>query len=197
MAFDAASTHQGLAHEAPVVGGIEAGGTKFVYAIGSGPGPLLRARREFPTGNDPGQTMREVIEWLDAESRRVGPMRAIGVASFGPVELDPSSPRYGSITTTPKPGWQGSDIVGPLRRAFSGLPIGFDTDVHGAALGEARFLASVRGHFRGVLNGYIPSPELEESGIDRFIVPPALGDDAGVYGALALAHDALAARAIQ
>jgi hypothetical protein len=114
---------------------------------------------------------------------------------FGPVELDPSSPRYGSITTTPKPGWQGSGIVGPLRRAFSGLPIGFDTDVHGAALGEARFLASVRGHFRGVLNGSIPSPEQEEPGIDRFIVPPAPGDDAGVCGALA--HDALAARAIQ
>ena len=136
MAFDTASIHQCLAYEAPVVGGIEAGGTKFVCAIGSGPGPLLRARRQFPTGNDPGQTMREI-------------------------------------------------------------PIGFDTDVNGAALGEARFLASVRGHFRGVLYGYIPSPELEESGIDRFIVPPALGDDAGVYGALALAHDALAARAIQ
>ena len=66
MAFAAPSLHQGLAREEPVVGGIEAGGTKFVCAIGRGPGPLLRARKEFPTGNDPRQTMRNVIEWLDA-----------------------------------------------------------------------------------------------------------------------------------
>jgi fructokinase len=69
------------------------------------------------------------------------PLRAIGVASFGPLDLDEHSETYGYITTTPKPHWSNIDLVGPLRKAF-GLPVGFDTDVNGAALGEYRWGAA-------------------------------------------------------
>jgi fructokinase len=69
------------------------------------------------------------------------PLRAIGVASFGPLDLDKHSETYGCITTTPKPRWSNIDLVGPLRQAF-GLPVGFDTDVNGAALGEYRWGAA-------------------------------------------------------
>jgi len=303
----------------PFVGAIEAGGTKFVCAVGSGPGELLLERTQFSTGDDPERLMLSVTSWFTAQEEKYGAMAGIGVASFGPVDLDERSPTYGFITTTPKPGWQQADIVGPLRRAFPGLPIGFDTDVNGAALGEARWGAALgledfvyitigtgiggggmaRGHllhglghpemghmglpripgdefegacpfhgrcweglcsglaiakrtgmsaeqlpmdhpawaltirytahalanltyvlspqriivggsirkggqlgeeqffarlrttFREVLAGYIALPALTETGISEFIVPPQLGDDAGVCGAIALAHAAL------
>lgn len=303
-----------------IVGGIEAGGTKFIVAVGSGPGGRLLAREQFPTGDDPAALMGRVIEWLAQAGRNHGPLAAVGIASFGPVDLDPSSSTYGFITTTPKPGWQSADIVGPLRRAFPGLPVGFDTDVNGAALGESRwgaargiedfvyvtvgtgiggggmargrllhglvhpemghismptlegdtfagvcpyhgrcweglcsgpaiarragrpaetlepdhpaweitircmahalatitcvlsprriilggsvpkggrlgqdgFFRRLQQHVRGVLAGYVASPALEEAGIADFIVPPALGDDAGVCGAIALGQAALA-----
>ncbi len=73
--------------------------------------------------------------------RRQAPLAAIGVASFGPVDLDPASPTYGHITTTPKPGWAGADVVGTLRTGL-GLPVAFDTDVNAAALGEYRWGAA-------------------------------------------------------
>ncbi len=302
-----------------VVGAIEAGGTKFVVAVGSGPGGRLLAREQFATGDDPAALLRRVIEWLAAAGEKHGPLAALGVASFGPVDLDPTSSTYGFITTTPKPGWADADILGPLRRAFPGLPIGFDTDVNGAALGERvwgaargledfvyvtagtgiggggmargrllhglvhpemghipmpvldgdpfpgvcpyhgrcweglcsgpaiarragrpaetlepdhpawaitiRYLAHalatltcvlsprrivlggsvrkggrlgeeaffhrLRDHVRDVLAGYVASPALSAAGIAEFIVPPDLGDDAGVCGAIALAQHAL------
>ena len=300
----------------PIYGAIEAGGTKFVCAVGSGTGELLLERTQFPTGDDPARLMRGVVEWFAAQEKKHGAMAGLGVASFGPVDLDERSPTYGFITTTPKPGWQNADIVGPLRRAFPGLSIGFDTDVNGAGVGEARwgaalgledfvyvtvgtgiggggmarghllhglghpemghmglpripgddfegacpfhgrcweglcsgpaigkrtgmsveqlphdhpaweltilymahalanltyvlsprriivggsvrkggqlgeeqFFARLRAAFREVLAGYISSPALTETGIVEFIVPPQLGDDAGVCGAIALAH---------
>jgi len=305
----------------PIVGAIEAGGTKFVCAVGSGPGERMLARAQFPTGGDPKALLAEVVGWLVGQQARFGPLAALGVASFGPVDLDERSPTYGFITTTPKPGWRGTDILGPLRRAFPGVPLGFDTDVNGAALGEGRwgaargledfvyitvgtgiggggvargkllhglvhpemghipmpvldgdsfgggcaihgrcweglcsgpsiarragrpaeelapddpawdlatrymahalatltyvlspkriivggsvrkagrlgeaaFFERTRRHLREALNGYIASPALEEPGIAQFVVPPELGDDAGVCGAMALAHDALQA----
>jgi fructokinase len=112
--------------------GIEAGGTKWVCAVGDSPDNLLALER-FPT-----TTTDETIERAIAFLRGFSGLRAIGVASFGPLDLHADSPTYGFITTTPKPGWQQTDVVGPLRAAF-GLPIGFDTDVNGAALGEARW----------------------------------------------------------
>ena len=308
--------------DSPIVGAIEAGGTKFVCAVGSGPGELMRAREQFATGSDPHRLLAAVVGWFREQELRFGPMAALGIASFGPVDLDERSASYGRITTTPKQGWRDTDVVGPLRGAFPGIPIGFDTDVNGAALGEGRwgaarglddfiyitvgtgiggggiargrllhglvhpemghipmpvldgdrfegacaihgrcweglcagpaiarragrpaedlspddpvwdvtarymahalatltyvlsprriilggsvrkagklgqdaFLARTRAHLLEVLNGYIASPVLTPDGVAGFVVPPALGDDAGVCGAMALAHDALASR---
>lgn len=115
--------------------GIEAGGTKFVCAVGTGPDDLT-ATTSFPTTR-PGETLGRVIDFLAEQ----GTPDAIGVASFGPVDLRVDSPTYGYITSTPKPGWKGTDVVGPLRRAF-GVPVGFDTDVNGAALSEGRWGAA-------------------------------------------------------
>lgn len=308
--------------EHPLVGAIEAGGTKFVCAVGRGPAAGILDRTRFETGNDPVRVMHEVTAWLLERQREHGPLAALGVASFGPVDLDESSATYGRVTTTPKPGWQGAEVLGPLKRAFPGLPTGFDTDVNGAALGEATwgaaqgladlvyvtagtgiggggmaggrllhglvhpemghmglpriegddfegncpyhgrcweglcsgpaiakragmpaeslppdhpawdftihsmahaffnlacvlsprriilggsvrkagqlgeaaFFDKLRAAFRKTAAGYIDSPALDEDGIREFIVPPALGDDAGVCGAIALAHAAMKAR---
>ena len=306
----------------PIFGAIEAGGTKFVCAVGSGGDSPLLARASFPTGDNPSRLMGEVAAWLRARQAEHGPLAALGVASFGPVDLDERSSTYGFITTTPKPGWNNADVVGPLRKAFAGLPIGFDTDVNGAALGEwrwgaaqgledfiyitvgtgiggggmargkllhglvhpemghmglplvrgddfagvcafhgrcweglcsgpaiakragmpaedlppdhpawdmtiqymahalvnltcvlsprriiiggsvrkagqlgqGRFFERVRTAFRSVMAGYITSPALTEAGVTTFIVPPSLGDNAGICGAIALAQAALQAR---
>ena len=116
-------------------GGIEAGGTKFVCAVGSGPDDI-RAEARFPT-----TTPQETIERTIAFFKRQGTLAAIGVASFGPLDPNPASPTFGYITSTPKPGWANTDLVGPLKAAL-GVPVGFDTDVNGAALGEHRWGAA-------------------------------------------------------
>lgn len=303
----------------PIVGAIEAGGTKFVCAVGRGSKSDLLETDEFPTGSDPQAVIGKVVDWLKSREARFGTLPAIGIASFGPVDLDPKSPSYGYITTTPKEGWKNTDIVGAVRRAFPGRAIGFDTDVNGAALGELRwgyargledfiyvtvgtgiggggfargrplhglvhpemghiplppigddpfpgnckihgrcwegfcagpaierragmpgklipadhpvwelttrsmaqalltltyvlsprriivggsvrkagklgedaFFAMIRRHFHELNNGYISSPALSREGLERYIVPPELGDQAGICGAVALGQDAL------
>ena len=115
-------------------GGIEAGGTKFVCGIGSGPEDLHRI--SFCTTSAE-ETIGKAIEFLRSHS----PLQAIGIASFGPVDLNDSSPTFGFITSTPKPGWQNVDIVGEIRRALN-VPVAFDTDVNGAALAESRWGAA-------------------------------------------------------
>lgn len=117
---------------APMHGAVEAGGTKFVLAVGRSP-TQIGARHEIPT-RSPQETLDEAAQWF----ARQAPVAAIGIASFGPVELDHASPRWGHITNTPKPGWAGCDIAGHFARAL-GVPVGFDTDVNGAALAEARW----------------------------------------------------------
>lgn len=116
-------------------GGIEAGGTKFVCMIGSGPGKI-RAEASFPT-TTPDETIGQTVEFFRQHASAL-PFRAIGIGSFGPVDLDPGSPTFGFITTTPKPGWAQTDIAGAIGRAF-GLPVAFDTDVSAAAYGECRW----------------------------------------------------------
>ena len=306
-------------HPKPLVGAIEAGGTKFVCGVGTGPHDL--SRKTFATTERPADVLSAASEWLRAEERRRGKLAAIGVGSFGPVDLEPGSPRYGYVTSTPKMGWANSDVLGPLRAAFPGIPAAFDTDVNAAAFGElcwgaarglsdfvyitvgtgigaggmtggqllhgllhpemghmripravrdrfegacpfhgdcweglcsgpalekrygvpseeldeahpcwplaaeyiasgisnivyvvsprrvilgggvpkagrlgvAKFLALVRERVRFMTNGYIAAAELQD-GIDEFIVSPALGDDAGICGAIALGQHAALGR---
>ncbi|HXV43737.1 MAG TPA: ROK family protein [Anaerolineae bacterium] len=119
-------------------GGIEAGGTKFVCAVGTGPDDV-RAETRFPT-TTPQETIGQAIAFFTEQARKE-PLAAIGIASFGPVDPNPAAPTFGYITTTPKPGWANTDLAGQIGRAL-GVPVGFDTDVNGAALGEQRWGAA-------------------------------------------------------
>ncbi len=119
-------------------GGIEAGGTKFVCAVGTGPDDV-RAEVRFPT-TTPAETIGQAIEFFRQQQEQE-PLVAVGIASFGPVDPNPNSPTFGYITTTPKPGWAHADFAGTIREAL-GVPVGFDTDVNGAALGEHRWGAA-------------------------------------------------------
>lgn len=116
-------------------GGIEAGGTKWVCAVGTEPG-TLQAETTFPT-TTPEETLGKAIAFFRAQ----GKLAAVGVGSFGPVDVHPHSPTWGYITTTPKPGWQHTNVGQALREALD-IPIGFDTDVNAAALGEHRWGAA-------------------------------------------------------
>ncbi len=116
-------------------GGVEAGGAKFVCAVGDTTGHL-RETITFPT-TSPEDTLAKTIDFF----RRFPHVQAIGVGSFGPVDLRPGSPTWGFITTTPKAGWQHVDVAGALGEAL-GLPVAFDTDVNAAALGEKRWGAA-------------------------------------------------------
>jgi fructokinase len=116
-------------------GAIEAGGTKFVCAVGTGPEDL-RAQARFPT-TTPDETLGRCIEFFRAQPK----IEALGVGCFGPIELRRGAPGYGHVTRTPKVGWSNADVVGPLRQAL-GVPVGFDTDVNSAVLGEARWGAA-------------------------------------------------------
>lgn len=108
-------------------GAIEAGGTKFMLAVGEDPLRLERVTR-VETSNEPAETMAAVIEYF----RKAGPLDALGVATFGPVDF-----ASGCITTTPKLAWRNYPLRGVLEQEL-GLRVGFDTDVNGAALAEAR-----------------------------------------------------------
>ncbi|MDA0333927.1 MAG: ROK family protein [bacterium] len=127
----------------PLFGAIEAGGTKFVCAVGTHPDDI-RAQVRIDT-DTPEVTLSEVCSFFEDAATEHGALAAIGVGCFGPVDLEQTSPTYGYITSTPKPGWANIDIVGHLIEAF-GLPVGFDTDVNAAALGEARWGAGVGLH---------------------------------------------------
>lgn len=122
----------------PLYGGIEGGGTKFVCAIGTGPDDI-RAEARFDT-DVPHTTLAQVETFFGAH-RDLGPLSAVGIASFGPIDPDPDSPMFGYVTTTPKPGWAQTDFAGAVHRML-GVPVGFDTDVNVAALGEHRWGAA-------------------------------------------------------
>lgn len=117
-------------------GAVEAGGTKFLCAVGSGLQGVLASER-IPT-SAPAETFEAVMNFFDKAVAVHGAMSAIGVASFGPIDNDPNSPRFGHVTQTVKPGWINVDMLGPLRDRF-GVPVSFDTDVNGSSLGEARW----------------------------------------------------------
>jgi fructokinase len=117
-------------------GGVEAGGTKWVLAIGDGPDDV-RETTTFPT-TTPDETLARTAAFFGQN----GGISALGVGSFGPIDARRSSPTWGHITTTPKPGWAGTDVAGALGLAL-GVPVAFDTDVNAAALGEQRWGAAI------------------------------------------------------
>jgi fructokinase len=122
----------------PVFGAIELGGTKIVCAIGTGPDDIV-ASEQFATA-DPATTLARAADFLRSAPARAEPLAAVGVAAFGPIELRPAEPGFGRLLATPKPGWSGADVLSPI--AGLGLPVGLDTDVVGAALGEGRWGAA-------------------------------------------------------
>jgi fructokinase len=121
--------------QARLFGAVEAGGTKFVCAIGDESG-AIHAESRFPTA-DPDSTLARVREFLKSGCGDCA-LHAIGVASFGPLILERQSANYGFIGNTPKAGWSNTDVAARLAREFS-CPVGFDTDVNAAALAEHRW----------------------------------------------------------
>ncbi len=119
-------------------GAIEAGGTKFVCAIGDASGALLDQWRCATA--DPDATLAQVLAYFRRQ-QATAPIERVGVGTFGPVDLNRRSPRYGQIVSTPKPGWSGVDLLGTLQREL-GVEVAIDTDVNAAALGELRWGAA-------------------------------------------------------
>ena len=117
-----------------LLGAIEAGGTKFVCGIGNAEKGSL-ATATIPT-RDPKTTFADVQAFFDAAIQRHGMLQGIGVASFGPVNLDPMSPGYGCILRTPKPHWEGCDLAAWAGKVAP-VPLALETDVNAAALAEA------------------------------------------------------------
>ncbi|HTA68037.1 MAG TPA: ROK family protein [Bryobacteraceae bacterium] len=115
-------------------GGIEAGGSKFVCAVGSGPADLDSV--QIPTTTPP-ETVGRVIEFF----RERGRVETVGIGSFGPIDPDPQSATFGYITSTPKQAWRNFDLVGAIRKGLN-VKVAFDTDVNAAALGEFRWGAA-------------------------------------------------------
>ncbi len=120
---------------APLFGLVEAGGTKFVLGVATSKDDICTTVR-IPT-TSPEETISAMREWFAGQ----GQLSAIGVASFGPLDLDPASPTWGHITATTKPLWSNTDVAGPLKTAFN-CPVAIDTDVNGAALAEFRWGAA-------------------------------------------------------
>ncbi|MEX2579719.1 MAG: ROK family protein [Verrucomicrobiales bacterium] len=123
---------------APLFGGVEAGGTKYVCAIATNPAePLLETR--FSTV-EPEETVEQAVAFFREASESYGSIRAMGIGTFGPADIDPRSPGYGSILTTPKLGWSGYNLVNRIRDGLHDpVPIAFETDVNAAVIGEAEF----------------------------------------------------------
>lgn len=116
-------------------GAIEGGGTKFVCAIGRSPAPIVE--RVSVRTTDAATTLAECVRFFEAAQARHGPITALGLGCFGPIELRPESRAYGRMLSTPKAGWSGVDVLRPFRSAFD-LPMALDTDVGAAALAEWR-----------------------------------------------------------
>ncbi|USK92425.1 ROK family protein [Rossellomorea marisflavi] len=117
-----------------MLGAIEAGGTKFVCAVGDEQGTIID-RVQIPT-TLPEETIPKVIEFF-----RKHPVKAIGIGSFGPIDVNRESASYGNVTSTPKVGWKDYPFVQAIKDAIP-VPVGFNTDVNAAALGEATFGAA-------------------------------------------------------
>jgi fructokinase len=117
-------------------GGVETGGTWCVCALGTSPEEII-ALEQFPT-TSPSETLARIVEFF----RKRPAAAALGVGSFGPVDVDRDSPSWGQVTTTPKPGWQHTPVATVISEQL-GVPVSFDTDVAVAAVGEHRWGAGV------------------------------------------------------
>ncbi|GAA0652699.1 ROK family protein [Brevundimonas lenta] len=124
-------------NDSPLIAGVELGGTKCVCVLASGPGDI-REEVRLPT-TTPAETLGAIRAVLDRWAAGPG-FEAIGIASFGPLQLDERDARYGQIVATTKPGWDGADLTS-LGAGF-GVPVAIDTDVNGAALAEGRWGAA-------------------------------------------------------
>ena len=122
------------AADRPLIGAIEAGGTKMVLACGYADGTITE-RTSIPT-QDPAQTVPAMIEWFANKG-----IAALGIAAFGPTGVNPSLSTYGHILQTPKLAWRNFDFLGAMSRGL-GVPCGYDTDVNGACLGEVMYGAA-------------------------------------------------------
>lgn len=162
-----------------LIAGIELGGTKCVALLASGPDEV-RERRTVPT-TDPAATLAAIEAVLDGWA-----FDAVGIASFGPLELDPAAAAFGSITATTKPGWTGTDLLRRLSARY-GKPIAIQTDVNGAALAEARWGAAQgmsshayitigTGVGVGMVSGGRPVQGLAHGEAGHMRVPRAAGD---------------------
>jgi len=130
------SSYQQIGEPNSVFGGIEAGGTKFVCGVGMGPDDIRLS--SFPTSS-PDETIKKAVEFI---KEVVGTsLTAVGIGSFGPIDLNRSSETYGHITSTPKLAWRNYDFAGSVARAL-GVPVAFDTDVNAAALAEGHWGAT-------------------------------------------------------
>ena len=118
----------------PLIAGIELGGTKCICVLGTGPDDIY-AEIRLPT-DEPGRTL-DAIDAVLHRWRAEHDFDAMGVASFGPLDLDLASKTYGAIVSTPKPGWSGTELL--KRARHHGVPVTIDTDVNGAALAEQRW----------------------------------------------------------
>jgi fructokinase len=114
-------------------GGVEGGGTTFVLAVGTDPEDLVT---ETIATRDPASTMGAAVAFFADRD-----VEAVGIATFGPLDLDETSPTYGTVTAGAKPGWEGHDVTGVFEAL--GVPVALDTDVNGAAIGEGRWGAAV------------------------------------------------------
>ncbi len=165
-----------------LLGGIEAGGTKFVCAIGRPPDDI-RAVGRFPT-TTPDETLERVVEFFHSQPQLPD---AIGIATFGPADIRPNSDTYGFITSTPKSGWSNTDMAGMVRREFK-VPVAFDTDVNGAVVGEylwgagqgaknVLYLTIGTGFGGGALVNGQPVHGLLHPEMGHLLLPRAEGDD--------------------
>ena len=135
-----------MTHASPFYAGVELGGTKCICVLGTGPEDI-REQIFVPTGDDPNLALTQMESAFRTWHAEYGAVSALGIASFGPVDLNKQSPTYGYITSTPKPGWSNTNVAERLLKVYrdlglTSLPLGFDTDVNGAALAERRWGAA-------------------------------------------------------
>ena len=140
--FDSPQVDTSRAHSPParpLVGGVELGGTKCICMLGTGPDDV-RELLSIPTA-ERDSTLAHINSVLDRWISIHGPIEALGLASFGPLDLRPGSRKFGHIISAVKPGWEGTDVIGRLG-THRGIPVRINTDVNGAALAEGRWGAA-------------------------------------------------------